>query len=147
MDSRNISSQTSGRGATTSSAECNSPASGKRATGSLRVKLTFSIRLPRGCTSRACQNAELRKLYIKAVQVQNLIRRNKASVSVTNKNTNRSETVPLTGSLKPQRPRLACSKGTVYRNKVCGKFNNIYYVWTIWLCIEFIYIMINRLLC
>ena len=122
-DSSDLFGPPSGFGFGSSSADCDT-GSKKRSAGSLRVRLTLSLRVPRQCVSLSCRRAELRKLYIKAVQLRTLVRQNKARVTVTNRNTSASVVVPLTGDLDLRRGRLSmsCDPGSILVKEICGQY-------------------------
>ena len=101
----------------------------RRALGRLRLKVTFSVRLPEGCTTLACIRAGYRILLQRERKLKNMIAdpTSPPPISVSNSATNEEVPITLTSkSFKRTRPTFSCDPGTVLNGGSCGKYN-IYY--------------------
>ena len=98
----------------------------RRALGRLRLKVTFSVRLPEGCTTLACIRAGYRVLLQRERKLKNIIAdpTSPPPISVSNSATNNSVPITLASkSFKRARPTFSCDPGTVLVDGSCGKYN------------------------
>lgn len=92
----------------------------KRSTGSLQIRIRFSLKLPKECFY-SCLQREVRKLYLQAAFFKKKVDSGRIKVNVTNVQTAEVVEIPLTGRLAAGRPQRHCQMGYIIARDVCGE--------------------------
>ena len=100
----------------------------KRSTGSLQIRIRFSLKLPRNCFS-TCLQREVRKLYLQGARFKEMVDRGTIRVNVTNLQTAEVVEIPLTGRLLAAPPQRHCRMGYIIAHDVCGKFHYVIHLY------------------